>query len=114
MAKQYVAMSQIRVGRAPAEDTVFEAGDVVTGLSKDEMIALWDAQVITEQVEQVKVADERDQKIADLEQELAELRAAQAAAAVPQGEAPVAEGTPEAPAEGTPEGTPEAPVEPAP
>ena len=100
----YVAMSQIRVGRAPEEDMVFEAGDVVTGLTKDQMVALWNAEVISEQKEVDKVADERDAKIAELEQELATMRAAAAAAQVPTGEAPTAESTP---AETT-----EAPVEP--
>jgi hypothetical protein len=106
MANQYRAVSQIRVGRAPDDDLVFQKDDVVSGLTKDQMVELWNAGVLTEvSEEEAAASDERDAKIADLEQQLAEARAAAAAAQVPQGDAPdtaddeVAEPTP------APEGT---------
>jgi len=89
MAKKYKAITRIVVGGSNGDRREIEPGDVVTGLSKDQMVELWNAGVLTEvDEEKEQAADERDQKIADLEQQLAEMRAAKVAESVPQGDAP--------------------------
>jgi len=90
MAKQYFATSKIVHGDAPNEDKVFQPGDVVEGLSKEAMVALWEAGVLTERDPDDEKPDERDKKIADLELELSKLRADKTNAenAVPEGESP--------------------------
>jgi hypothetical protein len=80
MSKQYFAVNRIVHGNGDAGESVFEPGQQVTGLSKDAMVSLWNAGVLREidpEAESTVTADERDQRIADLEQQLAEARSLQ-------------------------------------
>jgi hypothetical protein len=79
-AKQYFASSKILHGTGNGNETVFEPGDKVTGLTKDEMVALWNAGVLTERDPNAMPTDDRDEKIAALEKQLADLKAEQAKA----------------------------------
>jgi len=95
MAKEYRAVNLIRVGRAPEEDVEFKPGEAVTGLTKEQMIELWNAGVLTEyDTEADQAMVEKDAIIADLQAKLdaamADKAAAEAAAAAaaPPAEAP--------------------------
>jgi hypothetical protein len=83
MAKQYFALNKIEHG-----DTVFMPGDVVEGLTKEQMVALWEADVLTEVDPDQQPPDARDNKIADLEKQIAQLKADAANTEGPQGESP--------------------------
>jgi hypothetical protein len=74
MASQYYAVNRILHGTGDGEK-VFEAGDQVTGLDEKAMVALWAAGVLTEVNPNERSKDDRDERIAQLEQELAELKA---------------------------------------
>jgi hypothetical protein len=78
--KQYYARSEIQHGEADGKVTVFAVGQQVTGLPKDAMIALWNAGVLTEVDPSQRPADDRDDRIAQLEARIAELNAQKAAA----------------------------------
>jgi hypothetical protein len=77
MAKSYHAVNRIEHGGEGGELTVFEPGDQVTGLSKDEMLNLWNAGVLEERDSDARPKDDRDARIADLEKQIEDLRAAQ-------------------------------------
>jgi len=94
MAKAYYATSKIVHGDGDKGERVFEAGDQVTGLNKDQMVSLWDAGVLTERDPKQLPPDDRDDKIASLEAELAKLRADQAKPAEQEGESPAGSETP--------------------
>jgi len=91
MASTYYATSRIQHGVGNGEEKVFEAGDKVEGLSKDEMVALWNAGVLTERDPNQSPPDERDDKIAELEKQLADLKAQAVAPVEPEGESPDAD-----------------------
>jgi hypothetical protein len=76
MAKEYYATNQIRHGMPSGEVKVFELGERVMGLTKDEMVALWNAGALTERDPDVAAADRAamQARIDQLEAELAEAR----------------------------------------
>ena len=78
--KQYYARSEIQHGEADGKVTVFAVGQQVTGLPKDAMIALWNAGVLTEVDPSQRPADDRDDRIAQLEAQIAELNRQKTAA----------------------------------
>jgi len=80
MAKQYYARSEIQHGTEDGGLKVFAVGDQVTGLNKDQMVALWNAGVLSEVDPAARPADDRDARIAELEKQIAELNMAKAAA----------------------------------
>jgi len=73
-AKTYHAVSQIQVGKGGGEITVFEAGDQVTELSKEQMVELWNAGVLEERDPDARPKDDRDERIKELEDEIKRLR----------------------------------------
>ena len=81
MAKQYYAANRIEHGKEDGEVVVFEPGDQVTGLSKDDMVSLWQAGALTEVDPNARPKDDRDARIQELEKQLADAKAAQAAEA---------------------------------
>jgi len=98
MANAYYAVNRIVHGVGGGEEQVFEPGDKVSGLTKEEMVALWEAGVLEERdPNAVGPADARDDRIAQLEAELAAVQAEKAAAeaAASESEGPVAEEVPE-------------------
>jgi len=99
MAKQYFALSQIQAG-VDNDVKVFEVGDQVVGLPKEQMVSLWNAGVLTEKDPDATPPDDRDEKIAALEKELHDLRLEKAAPVTPEGESPEGESPDVTPAEG--------------
>jgi|SRR5262245_2546662 len=95
-AKTYHAVNQIRVGRGGGDaDVTFEPGMEVTGLTKEQMVELWNAGVLEERdAEAQKANDERDAEIESLREQIAQLQAEKAAAAAAAG--PAAEEAPPA------------------
>jgi cytoskeletal protein RodZ len=88
MASTYYATSRIQHGVGNGEEKVFVAGDKVEGLTKEEMVALWNAGVLSERDPNQSPPDERDDKIAELEKQLADLKAQAVAPVEPEGESP--------------------------
>lgn len=87
MAKSYYAVNTIRHG-VGGEVKVFEPGDQVTGLSKDEMVALWEAGVLEERDPSKPAPDERDAEIERLKAQIEALEAEKKAAAEAKDEEP--------------------------
>lgn len=82
MAKRYRAVNQIRHGVAGQEEPmIFQPGQDVTGLSKDAMVSLWEAGVLEEYDPDARPKDDRDDRIAALEKQIADLEAEKKAAA---------------------------------
>lgn len=81
MAKEYYALNKILHGQGPDDELVFMPGDRVTGLSKEAMVALWEAGSLEERDPDARPKDDRDDKIKELEAELERLKAEQMAAA---------------------------------
>jgi hypothetical protein len=103
MAKQYYATNEIRHGMPGGEIKTFVSGDLVVGLSKDDMLALWNAGALTEVDPEAAEKEEADlkAKIAELEAQLAEARA-EAAAPAEEEKAPADLTEKEAPKAATP------------
>jgi hypothetical protein len=80
MAKQYYAVNKIKFGRGNDEPLIFEANQQVTGLPVEEMKVLWAAGVLREVDPDNVPPDARDEKIAALEAQIAQLEAEKAAA----------------------------------
>jgi hypothetical protein len=97
MAKQYFAVNQIQFGQPDGEIKVFEPGDKVEGLSKDQMIELWAAGVLREVDPNARPADDRDAEIERLKTQIAALEAEKAAAVEAAVEEPEAPATTEDP-----------------
>src|SRR5688572_22164755 len=73
MAKQYFAVNQIRHGEAGGAVTVFEAGEEVTGLSKDVMVRLWQSGVLREVDPNTVPRDHRDDEIDRLKAQIEQI-----------------------------------------
>jgi hypothetical protein len=78
--KQYYARTEIQHGEADGGLKVFAVGTQVSGLTKEAMVALWNAGVLTEVDPSARPADDRDDRIAQLEAQIAELTAKKTAA----------------------------------
>jgi hypothetical protein len=88
MASQYYARTKIQHGFVGGDTKTFEVGDQVEGLSKEDMVSLWEAGALTEVDPNARPQDDRDERIAQLEKELGDLKNqqredAEAAAAEP-------------------------------
>jgi hypothetical protein len=81
MAKRYRAINQIRFGKEDGKVETFEPGQDVVGLKKDDMVALWNAGVLEEYDPDARPKDDRDDRIAALEAQIASLEAEKAAEA---------------------------------
>jgi hypothetical protein len=87
MGKTYHAVNTIRHGMAGEGEKVFSPGAQVTGLTKEEMLDLWNAGVLEERDEAADkqaAVDARDARIAELEAQLAAMKAEQEASATPE------------------------------
>jgi hypothetical protein len=82
MAKQYYALTKILHGEGAAGEQEFKPGDLVTGLSKDAMVALWQAGALEERDPDARPKDDRDERIKELEAQLEDLKREQAVAAL--------------------------------
>lgn len=81
MGKSYLAVNEIRHGNEDGTLTVFAPGEAVTGLAKEQMVALWEAGVLTEFDPNNRPADPvRDAEIEALKAQIAQLEAEKAAA----------------------------------
>jgi hypothetical protein len=80
MAKQYFAVNQIRHGEAGGEIKVFEAGEEVTGLSKEVMVRLWQSGVLREVDPNQVPRDHRDDEIDRLKAQIEAIEAEKKAA----------------------------------
>ena len=78
MALQYYARTKISFGLGGGEKKIFEVGDLVEGLSKEDMVQLWEAGALSEVDPNARTKDDRDARIEELEEELRQLKAKQA------------------------------------
>jgi len=87
-AKQYFALNEIRHGETDGSVTVFQPDEQVTGLSKEQMVALWEAGVLREHDPSTVKKDARDDEIDRLKAQIEALEADKKAAAEAADEPP--------------------------